>query len=437
MGRTHEVWLTRLLLIAFVVIIVFLPLHTFISNWAGATFGSVLVWKTGPELLMMAMLPLLLFYYRVRPDVAKKISRSWLTLLIAVYIVLNIGYGIISLASLPAIIAGMLMNMRFVAMLLLAQAIAASGDSWVVAVRRWLEPWIFITAIALSIIAILQVTVLPRDFLTQFGYNQDTTAPYITVDQHPDALRAFATMRGPNPLGEYLILPIVLAVLAILREPRNLLAGFTLGLGVVAMAATGSRSAWLGAIVAVAALVAASVPLKKLLVGVAWAFVPVVSLTFLFFWVAANVPALRLAVFHSTVGDSSLTEGSLDKHWQATTTGAVDAWQHPLGQGVGTAGPASFYNTASAPKIPENYFIQIAEELGFIGLGVFVFINIVVGYRLWRQRQQTWPRVLFASFIGLTLVNFFLHGWSDDPTSMTWWGIAGLFITTENWKDKI
>ncbi len=435
MRRKREIWLVRVLLVAFAAILILLPVHTFISNWGGATFGSLLVWKVWPELLMVAMLPFLLAYYHYRPDVAKKLSKNWLTILIAAYIILNIGYGVISHASQAAVIAGLLMNMRFVAILLLAQAIAYSDDTWVVAAKRWLEPWLFVTTILLAVLAILQVTVIPRDFLTQFGYDkQTTTAPYLTVDEHPDALRAFATMRGPNPLGEYLILPLILALLAMIREPRNLLAGLALGLGLVALVATGSRSAWLGLIVAAVALITASVPIKKLLVGIAWAFVPVVSLTFVFFWVAANVPALRLAVFHSSVGDPTLTEGSVDKHWQATTEGAVDVWQHPLGQGVGTAGPASFYNTSAGPKIPENYFVQIAQEMGFVGLGLFVLINFVVVYRLWRQRQQTWSRVLFASFIGLTVVNIFLHGWSDDPTSMTWWGIAGLFLLADNKK---
>ncbi len=341
---------------------------------------------------------------------------------------MTVGFALISLASPSAIAAGLLMNLRFVAIFLLAMLVAASGDRWVEKVKKWLEPWLFVTTIFLAVLAIAQVTVIPKEFLAQFGYDKNTTiAPYISVD-NTDALRAFATMRGPNTLGSYLILPLMLAALAMWREPRNLLAGLALGLGSVAMVMTSSRSAWLGVSVALAVLVVLSEPFKKLLTGTLWLIIPLVSLGFIFLWVAANVPALRLAVFHSSNGDLSLTEGSIDKHWQATVKGATDAWQHPLGQGIGVSGPASFYNTNDTARIPENYFVQLAQEVGIVGLGLFLAICSMIAYKLWQLRKQAWPRVLLASFIGLGVVNLFLHGWSDDPTAMTWWAIAGLFV---------
>ena len=61
----------------------------------------------------------------------------------------------------------------------------------------------------------------PLDFLTHFGYNKDTTiAPYDLIDANPNAPRAFATLRGPNDYGAYLILPLVI-VLAYLIPRSN------------------------------------------------------------------------------------------------------------------------------------------------------------------------------------------------------------------------
>jgi hypothetical protein len=428
MEHDRGTWAQRILAISLALILIFLPVHALISTWGGTAIGPMEVWKAWKELFLIALLPFALAYLHMRPDVARRLSDSWVTRLIFMYVLLNVGYAAISIASHEATAAGLLMNLRFPAIMVLAMIVAACNDDWTRHFKKVVEPFMFGITICLSVIAIAQVTIIPKDFLTMFGYGDNTIAPYMLVDNNPDALRAFATMRGPNTLGAYLILPLILALLALIREPKNLWAGLSVGLGVAAIVMTSSRSAWLGLLAAFFVLVMLSEPAKKFIRGFAWLVVPLVALGFIFLWVAANVPSLRLAVFHSSSGDLSLTEGSLDKHWQATVRGSLDVVDHPLGKGIGTSGPASFYNKDMSPSIPENYFVQIAQEMGVIGLGLFVAICVTVGYKLWQQRYQAWPRVLLASFVGLSVVNLFLHGWSDDPTAMTWWGIAGLYM---------
>ena len=139
-----------------------------------------------------------------------------------------------------------------------------------------------------------------------------------------------------------------------------------------------------------------------------------------------NVPSVRLAVFHSSPGDSSLTEGSNDKHWEATAQGIQDVVRHPWGSGPGSAGPASFYNSAGT-DLSENYYVQIAQEVGLIGLGLFIAINVLVVRSIVR-RSGILPAALVASFAGISLINLLLHGWADDPLSLTWWALAGLYV---------
>jgi len=43
-------------------------------------------------------------------------------------------------------------------------------------------------------------------------------------------------------------------------------------------------------------------------------------------------------------------------------------------------------------------------------------------------------KLLLASFIGLSVVGLFLHVWADDPTAMTWWGLAGLLAFEQTRK---
>lgn len=328
--------------------------------------------------------------------------------------------------------AGMLMNLRFLAILILAQVIWAHDHPWLHRVKQWVPTWLFVTTIVISIMAIAQITVIPRDFLAQFGYSPDTVPAYLMVDENPDALRAFATMRGPNPLGSWLLLPIALAAITVFRQRRNVLAGVALGLGVCALVASGSRSAWLGAGAALAVLAVTLIPRDTLVKAVKFGAVPVILLGAGFLYLATTIPALRLAVFRSSPSDPYLLEGSTEKHWQETARGWNDAVAHPMGQGVGTAGPASFYN--SVPDVAENYFVQIAQETGFAGLLLFIAISVAVAYQLWRRRHSAIQAALLASFIGINVINIFLHGWADDPTAMTWWALCGLYLFADNKK---
>lgn len=426
-----------ILAVCFVAILLVLPVHAFISTWGGTAIGPLLVWKSWKEIVLLALVPLVAWLCILRPDIARALWRSWMNRLVLAYVLLTIIMAFASQASFSAIIAGLLMNLRFFAIFVLAQVIVASGAPWVLRLKKWLVPWLLITAAALSVGAILQVTVIPKNFLAQFGYSKATITPYVVVDQDPTALRAFATMRGPNTLAAYLLLPIALALILWWQDRKRWWAIGTAGLSVVALALTGSRSAWLGAAAMVALLAFVTLPRQKLIKWLKWGTIPLVAIVVLVLWLATTVPQVRLAIFHSGYGSmGSLTQGSSDQHWKAAWSGIEEVFDDPLGQGVGSAGPASFYNTSAAPVIPEDYFVQIALETGLLGIALFIFISLATGQKLLRVSKDAMPRALLVSFIGINIINLFLHGWADDPTAMTWWGIAGLYILQPPSKKK-
>ena len=92
------------------------------------------------------------------------------------------------------------------------------------------------------------------------------------------------------------------------------------------------------------------------------------------------------------------------------------------------AGPASVYNPKRI-RIAEDYYIQIGQETGIVGLGLFLAINICVGLRLWQRRSDPLALGLFASFLGLVIVNLFSHAWADPTLAYLWWGLAGIAMT--------
>lgn len=434
-GRT-DTFLLNVLTGIFLVIVGLLPFHAFLSTWGGTTIGPLLVWKSWKEILIALLVPLVVWLCVRRPAIAREIWSRWYNKLIAVYVGLTFVYTVFSAASSQAAIAGLLMNLRFFALFVLGQVILASGAPWVETLKKRLIVWLLATGVILSSLALLQVTVLPKDLLGGFGYNKDITiSPFLLVDENPGALRAFATMRGPNTLAAYLLLPLAVAFLVWAQQRKPWALG-SAAIMVAGLFATHSRSGWLGALAMAVTLAFTTLPREQLRRWLKFGTIPALVLAGFMFWLASTVPALRLAIFHSGGNDpgESLFEGSTGDHWQATWHGLQDIVARPFGNGIGTAGPASFYNTHGT-NIAENYYVQIGQEMGVVGIGVFVVISFLVGRALWAQKGL-WPQALFGSFVGIALINFFLHGWADDPTAMTWWALAGLWMGSAAQKSK-
>lgn len=424
--------LVAVLAACLVIILVLLPVHAFLSTWGGTAIGPLLVWKSWKEILLALVIPLVVWVCVLRPDIARTVWRAWYNRLIAAYVVVALILALASQASSEAVIAGLLMNLRFLFIFVVAQVIVASGLPWIEKLKKQLAVWLVATGALLAVLALLQVTVIPKDFLTNFGYNKDATiSPYLLIDDNPNALRAFATMRGPNTLASYLLLPLAVALVMWWKSRKQWWLAGSAVLMAAAIFVTHSRSGWLGAAAMAAMLAFVVLPRDRLLRWLKFGTVPALLVIGLLLWLATTVPAIRLAVFHSGGNDptESLTEGSSDKHWQAAADGVADITRQPLGSGVGSAGPASFYNTNNGAIIPENYFVQIGQEAGVVGLALFVSVSVALGRELWRRRREgLWPQALLASFIGIQVINIFLHGWADDPTAMTWWALAGLTL---------
>ncbi|HEX7368184.1 MAG TPA: hypothetical protein VF261_00825, partial [Candidatus Saccharimonadales bacterium] len=155
---------------------------------------------------------------------------------------------------------------------------------------------------------------------------------------------------------------------------------------------------------------------------------------------AAVAVAFLLALRHNatfqdvvlhTNSHSAIAATSDAGHATALENGARDLLREPLGEGPGTAGPASVYNTRRPARDAENYFLQIGQETGWIGLLLFAAINVVVGRALWRRRHQSLALGLLASLVGITAVNMFLPAWTDDTLAYLWWGLAGMAIAVD------
>lgn len=408
-------------------VIVLLPFHAFVTVWASTVFGHYTLLRLWKELLLAVLVAGSIWLLLTDSSARKWAGKEPILLLIYAYAACLIVSGAIALGlgdvTKKAFLYGLLLDGRFLAFFAVTWLITRYDD---LLLRYWQRLLLVPGAIVIAF-ATLEYSVLPHDFLRHFGYGPTTIPPTATVDQQAAYQRVQASLRGPNPLGAYLVVVLSAVAARLLRFTRHrawLIAVYVLGLG--ALAFTFSRSAWLGMLAAMLWLIWVSLRSAR-----ARGAVLIVIAAIL---VGFGVTALALRhnarfenVFFHTSQQSHSSQSSNAGHSAALKGGIHDIVHQPWGGGTGTAGPASAYNNHPA-RIAENYYVQLGQEGGLIVLGVFVAINVLVVLRLWRRRGHLLAISLLAGFIGVTVVNMLMHGWADDTLSYIWWGLAGVAI---------
>jgi hypothetical protein len=415
--------LTMLILLA-------MPFHAFLTVWGSSIFGHYIALRLWKEVLLVISVIGVLYLLATDQKIRTHTLSRRLVWLILIYMLLNVVWGLLALnqhdVTAKALGYGLIINLRFLAFFLV---------TWVVALRmsrlrshwQWMVYW---PAMGVAAFGLLQIFILPHDFLRHFGYGPLTIPPIETINHNQHYIRIASTLRGANPLGAYLLIPISLLVVLLLRKTRTWLqAGFLAELLLVLFFSF-SRSAWVGAVLSIAVVLLLSVhtkPAKRVtVVIIGCLLLSGAGLTAVF----QHNPRFENFVFH-TEKHSVIKHSSDQGHLSSLKAGLNDLWHQPLGHGPGTAGPASVYNTGHAPRIAENYFIQICQETGWLGFGLFVLINIGVGYLLWVRRADPLALSLFASLIGLTFINLLSHAWADDTLAYVWWGLAGVAMAPD------
>lgn len=420
------------------VILALLPFHAFLTVWGASLFGHYTALRLWKEVLALVaavgVLYLMLFDHKVRFHMLKR----KLTWLILAYVAVQVIWALVALhqgsVNRKAAAYGVLLNTRFLLFFLLTWAVAVRT---VRLERRWPKLLLW-PAVLVVLFGLAQVLFLPADFLRHFGYGPNTIGPTETINHNQHYLRYFSTLRGANPLGAYLLLPISALLVLLARFPRswNWAKGLLLAGSLAMLFVTYSRGAWLGAV------------LSALFVGVVvlgpvgwrrfrWPLVASVAVVGLALGVAAvglrHDTHFQNIVFH-TQEHSAIKSTSDQGHASALRRGVHDVLHEPLGRGPGSAGPASLYNNHTG-RIAENYYLQVGQETGWLGLLLFVAILTTIAYILWLRRSATLAFTLLAALVGISLVNLLSHAWTDDTLAYLWWGLAGIAVATRAKRD--
>ena len=410
------------------VILLLVPFHAFLTVWLASWLGHYTALRLWSELLLMLCVIGVLYLLATDHKIRSHTLTRRLVWLILAYITVTVVWGLLALnqhdVTGKALGYGLIINLRFLVFFLV---------TWAVALRlarfrtRW-ERLVLWPAAIVVVVGLLQIFILPNDFLRHFGYGPSTILPVETINHNPNYVRFFSTLRGANPLGAYLVVPISLLSVLLVRKGRNWRHALFLAATLVVLFFTFSRSAWVGAGLSVITILFLShlAPKTQRVAG-ALAVSLVLVLAIIGISQRHNT-RFENFVLH-TQSHSSVPTTSDQGHLSALRAGLRDLSHHAMGNGPGTAGPASVYNDHPA-RISENYFIQIGQEVGWIGLLMFLLINLGVGYLLFVHRGDPLALSLFASLIGLTFINMLSHAWTDDTLAYVWWGLAGIAMVT-------
>lgn len=341
------------------------------------------------------------------------------------YIVLHLLIALVLRGEVEQIIAGLMIDLRFVAYFLLAYIFLTLAPRY--------TAWCVRAAVAGAIVVVgfacLQL-LLPRDALVHIGYGPTTIAPYMTVDRNYEYVRFSSTLRGPNPLGAYAASTIIMLAAFVARSRRSvpfLPLVLLAGAAGTALWVSYARSGYLALIAGLAILmmVAYGHRLKR---GV-WlgAAVVVMVLGGLLMTAGRTNPVISNIVFHENPGEGGVIDSN-GQHLQSLSDGIGYVLTHPLGAGIGRTGSASLFTTQ--PLIIENQYLFIAHEVGFIGLSIFLCFLGLIMKRLWRRRREWLTLGIFASGVGLVMIGMVLPVWADDTVAILWWGLAGVALAT-------
>jgi O-Antigen ligase len=413
-----------------VMVLLLAPVVVPLAVWAGSSIGHYTAWRLGLDVLVLVAACLgLVLLVRDKPAWGR-FWRQPLVWAIAAYGVLHLLLGLLALGSgrVTAVAFGdaLILNLQF----LLFFAVCVVMAHYMPNLRaKW--PYLLLGPAAMVVaFGLMQIFVLPADFLKHIGYGHATIPAYETVDQKLQFVRVQSTLRGPNPLGAYLV--ITAAALSTLLFAKKLQLKRWIALAIFA-GATGavlffsySRSAYIGAALAAGLTVWLAINNNRvrrmlLLLGAVGVIVTGGAALAL-----QHNDRFQNTFFHSDE-HSRAAVSSNKQRATALSQGIRDVAHEPLGRGPGTAGPASVHNDHLA-RIAENYYLQIGQEVGVLGLALFIAINVLVAEKLWRKRAEPLSRLLLGSLVGITFINMLSHAWTDNTLALIWWGLAGLAL---------
>jgi hypothetical protein len=412
------------LLAIFGLIVLHAPLTVFLGTQLPNYDLLIKSWK---EIFMALLIPVAALYIS-RNHAWKRLLKDPIIWLLGVYGAIHFALLAVHYQGAAPTLAGLAVDLRYVLFFTLVYGLLRVAPQYQ---TLFLKVGLIGAGIVIGF-GVLQLF-LPADILTHIGYGSHTIAPYLTVDDNPAFIRINSTLRGPNPLGIYaaivLIVLFALWVKGTLTTPKQQLFAALLGGGsLVVLWITYSRSALIAAIIGL--LIVVLIRYRSAIRRWVW----ILGCAFLFI-LAGSMYIARDSAFVSNIilhnaANTGASITSDEQHAASLADGLRLMVQQPLGAGIGSTGSASLQG--GHPLVIENQYLFIAHEVGWLGLAVFLVLFVYIVKELWHRRSHWLALSMLASGIGIGIVGLLQPVWVDDTVSIIWWGLAAVALTRED-----
>lgn len=406
----------------------FLPFHAFLVTWVGTFFGStadsvplgmkvVSVWK---EMILFVLTVFAALRWWKDPHFSFVVTKFdvFILLLGLLALLLQLWHPV----PLDQWIFGMLTDFRFFLFFFLVRTL--EWDT------KWIQRLFWVLGISIGLVLLWGVFLkyAPSDFLLQFGYSPYISSympnkplPIFHTIAETGEMRLASTFAGPNQFGAFLLIPFGF-LLAFLRKKQQewwrIAAFVCLAFVGIELFWSFSRSAWLGAFLMVFFFILSFVSSSRARWGILFGGVVFSLVMSAFVW-AVSPEFVEKNVFRHT---------STSEHLLLMKEGGKFVLEHPLGIGVSQAGPVSmrFAEWPDRGFISENWYLQIFEELGWVGGIFFLLLFLGILFYFWKDKTNTFSFSVFLFLLGIGGSAFFLHSWADASVALMAWGVAGV-----------
>ena len=422
---------------ASIALLVYMPFHIFLSQWLSTFTGGLDYWKGTKDVVTFALacisLVLVWLYVKQREQ-----RLYWeFSLFSAFYFLVHITIYLFNQdTSLSIAALATAYNCRLFGYVIIGWSVALLNPGKLKP-EKWVK-LVLVVSTVVCLIGILQY-VLPKDLMTHFGYSLERgVKPMFYINDDTAFPRIMSTLRDPNSLGAYLLVPIILLIQLIsAKSKRTKLFGGLLAVHLLTLYLSFSRAAWGGLVIAVALLIYIKhkdkfLPILKRF----WPVVVVIFLAVVFVGFAArDTRFVRSVVFRIDDKNPAYQLDSDELHAHFVQKGLQGVVEKPLGYGPGTAGIVSIQNK-NGGNLTENYYLQIAHEVGVLGLGLFM---ILLGYMVWLlYGKKTLLSITLITCMGAyVIMALVMHLWSNEAVATQWWLLAGLVLGATNKKAKL
>ncbi len=258
------------------------------------------------------------------------------------------------------------------------------------------------TALAVAIWAILE-RFLPADYWQMILPNVENGYGSFAVSNGMDLQRSASFLLGAIQLGSYLLPAFFICASNIFENKAKkspIPMAVVLFLGVFL---SFSRAALIGLIVSLFIyLFIKSNPKVKKIISIIGLAVVALAVA-LWFWPSATVSQF-MTHGQSQAGHNFALQSSIGEMKHRLAEPAILIF----GNGLGTAGPIAI---KYGGIISESWYIQLALEIGVIGLALWLAISYFISSALIRAKELG----LFSSLLAVSITAIFLHTFADNP----------------------